>query len=65
MTIAEILVAADRIGIELEKLAHDLAHADLKSVNVQDRALLMRLGRSAHDAALAFQQATAALIHQH
>jgi hypothetical protein len=57
MSIQEILAAADRIGQDLAKLAHDLAHLDLKSESVEVRALLARLQRSAHDTALAFQNA--------
>lgn len=57
MTVAEILKAATRIGLDMAKLAHDLAHADIKSFSVADRAAIMRLQRSAHDSALAFQSA--------
>lgn len=53
-----IISDANRIGLTLAKIAHDLAHVDLKSVeSVADRALLLRLQRCAHDAAIAFQLA--------
>jgi hypothetical protein len=55
MTINEIIEASSRIGAELQKLSHDLAHVDTKSESVEVRALLSRLQRASHDTFLAFQ----------
>jgi hypothetical protein len=57
MTLDEIFKSAKRISLDLAKIAHDLAHLDMKSVEVDERAALLRLQRNAHDAALAFQLA--------